>query len=232
MGDTGTIADVATTPVRVMVVDDHPVVRSGLAGLIRSDPGLELVASVESGERAIVEVGEPGVDVVLMDLQLGGMDGAEATRRVLEVAPEIAVVVLTASDDKRDILRAFDAGARGYVLKDASSDELIKAIHAAVRGESPMAWRTARALVDARSAADDPDAPRPLAPVRDAVVLPYLSNDERDLLVLLREGLDDDEAADRLGVPVATVRAQLDSVLPRLGVADRDAAVAWARQNL
>lgn len=232
MGDTGTIADVATTPVRVMVVDDHPVVRSGLAGLIRSDPGLELVASVESGERAIVEVGEPGVDVVLMDLQLGGMDGAEATRRVLEVAPEIAVVVLTASDDKRDILRAFDAGARGYVLKDASSDELIRAIHAAVRGESPMAWRTARALVDARSAADSPDAARPLSPVRDAVVLPYLSNDERDLLVLLREGLDDDEAADRLGVPVATVRAQLESVLPRLGVADRDAAVAWARQNL
>ncbi|MFN8156339.1 MAG: response regulator transcription factor [Candidatus Nanopelagicales bacterium] len=232
MGGTGTTADVTTTPVRVMVVDDHPVVRSGLAGLISSDPGLELVASVESGERAIVEVGEPGVDVVLMDLQLGGMDGAEATRRVLEVAPEIAVVVLTASDDKRDILRAFDAGARGYVLKDASSDELIKAIHAAVRGESPMAWRTARALVDARSAVDDPDAPRPLAPVRDAVVLPYLSNDERDMLVLLREGLDDDAVADRLGVPVATVRAQLESVLPRLGVPDRDAAVAWVRQNL
>ncbi len=217
--------------VRVMVVDDHPVVRSGLGGLISSDPGLELVASVDSGEAALLEVAEPGIDLVLMDLQLGGMDGAEATRRVRDIAPEVAVVVLTASHDRDDILRAFDAGAQGYVLKDASPEDLLAAIHATMRGESPMAWRTARALVDARGSTPGAEASAP-ATTRDAVVVPYLTARERLLLALVTEGRSDDEIAVQLDASPDEVAAELASVLPRLGASDRSGAAAWGERHL
>jgi DNA-binding NarL/FixJ family response regulator len=215
--------------VRVMVVDDHPVVRSGLAALISADPSLELAASVASGEQALVQVTEPGIDVVLMDLQLGGIDGVETTRRLLAIAPEIAVVVLTTSGDPDDILRAFDAGARGYVLKDARPEDLLAAIHATVRGESPMAWRTARALDDARAGAERADADGP-APA--GVVVPHLSAREREVVLLLRDGLTDEDISRRLGISGSAVQEHLATIVHRLGVHDRAEAVLWSRRNL
>lgn len=219
-------------PVRLLVVDDHPIVRSGLAGLISTDPGLALVASVSSGEQSLTAVLEHDVDVVLMDLQLGGMDGAEATRRLLEIAPDLLVIVLTTSSDRDDILRAFDAGACGYVLKDADPAELVQAIHAAVKGESPMAWRTARALVDARSpAAPDVPAPRPASEAQDAE-LPHLTAREREVLLLLRDGLTNRAISRRLGISESTVKAHLTSIFQRLGVRDRTQAALWTQRNL
>lgn len=224
------------SPVRLLVVDDHPIVRSGLAGLISTDPRLELVASVSSGEQSLLAVTEHDVDVVLMDLQLGGIDGAEATRRMLDIAPHVAVLVLTTSGDRDDILRAFDAGARGYVLKDADPSELVEAIHAAVRGESPMAWRTARALVDARGSVTDGDgalvpdqAPPPAVETAD---LPHLTAREREVLLLLRDGLTNRAISRRLGISESTVKAHLTSIFQRLGVRDRTQAALWTQRHL
>ena len=221
-------------PVRLLVVDDHPIVRSGLAGLISTDPRLELVGSVSSGEQSLAAVTEQEVDIVLMDLKLGGMDGAEATRRLLEIAPDVAVLVLTASSDRDDILRAFDAGACGYVLKDADPTELLQAIHAAMRGESPMAWRTARTLVDSRtpdSASDVVTEPRTqLDP--EAADVEHLTARERDVLLLLRDGLTNREIAHRLGISESTVKTHLTSAFQRLGVRDRTQAALWTQRSL
>jgi len=215
-------------PVRVLVVDDHPIVRAGLGGLIGAQEGLTLVASVASGEEAVALVLEQDVDVVLMDLQLGGMDGIEATRAVLIAAPDAVVVVLTTSSDRTHIVRAFDAGARGYVLKDASPDELVDAVHAAARGESPMAWRTARALVDSHAAPADVPAMLPAAEPD----LPHLTAREREVLLLLRDGMTNRAISRQLGISEATVKAHLTSVFQRLGVRDRTQAALWTQKNL
>ncbi len=220
-------------PVRLLVVDDHPIVRSGLAGLISTDPRLELVGSVSSGEQSLVAVTEQDVDVVLMDLQLGGMDGTEATRRLLEIAPHVAVLVLTTSSDRDDILRAFDAGACGYVLKDADPAELVQAIHAAMRGESPMAWRTARALVDSRGPGGPGDVvPSPRTPEPEGADVPHLTAREREVLLLLRDGLTNRAISRRLGISESTVKAHLTSIFQRLGVRDRTQAALWTQRNL
>ena len=220
-------------PVRLMVVDDHPIVRSGLAALISTDPRLQLVVAVSSGEESLTAVTEHEIDVVLMDLQLGGIDGAEATRRMRAVAPDVAVLVLTTSSDRDDILRAFDAGAQGYVLKDASPEELVEAVHDAVRGESPMAWRTARALVDARSgsAAGVPSAPA-TGPATDDADLPHLTAREREVLLLLRDGLTNRAISRRLGISESTVKAHLTSIFQRLNVRDRTQAALWTQRHL
>jgi DNA-binding NarL/FixJ family response regulator len=167
-----------------------------------------------------------------MDLQLGEMDGIEATRRVLAAAPEVAVVVLTTSSDRSHILDAFDAGAQGYVLKDATPDELVDAVHAAMRGESPMAWRTARALVDARSG-PVPSAPvAARAPTAPGESVPRLTARERQVLLLLRDGLTNRAISRSLGISEATVKAHLTSIFQRLGVRDRTQAALWTQRNL
>ncbi len=219
-------------PVRLLVVDDHPIVRSGLAGLISTDPRLELVGSVSSGEQALVAVTERVVDVVLMDLRLGGMDGVEATRRLLEIAPEVEVLVLTTSSDRDDILRAFDAGACGYILKDADPAELVQAIHAAMRGESPMAWRTARTLVDSRTPEGAGDAVSSPSNGTEPVDVQHLTAREREVLLLLRDGLTNRDIAQRLGISESTVKAHLTSIFQRLGVRDRTQAALWTQRNL
>lgn len=212
-------------PVRVLVVDDHPIVRSGLRGLIESEEGLVLVDAVDGGEAAVDAVGGQQVDVVLMDLKLDGMSGIEATRRVLAASPSTAVVMLTTSSDQSDIVDAFDAGARGYVLKDATPSELVEAVHAASRGESPMTWRTARALVDARNG-----PPSGRADAGPGV--PPLTARELEVLTALREGLTNKMIARRLGISEATVKAHLTSVFQRLGVRDRTQAALWMQRNL
>ena len=219
-------------PVRLLVVDDHPIVRSGLAGLISTDPRLELVGSVSSGEQALVAVTERVVDVVLMDLRLGGMDGVEATRRLLEIAPEVEVLVLTTSSDRDDILRAFDAGACGYILNDAAPAELVQAIHAAMRGESPIAWRTARTLVDSRTPEGAGDAVSSPSNGTEPVDVQHLTAREREVLLLLRDGLTNRDIAQRLGISESTVKAHLTSIFQRLGVRDRTQAALWTQRNL
>jgi DNA-binding NarL/FixJ family response regulator len=230
----------AARPVRVVVVDDHPIVRSGLAGLLAAQDGVELVCAVDSGEAAVAAIDEHDVDVVLMDLQLPGIDGIEATRRVIARRGPVAVVVLTSFSDRTRILDAFDAGAVGYVLKDAGPEELVAAVLAASRGESPMGSRAARALVEDRASSasglsgESRAWSAPMYEVRgtgDDAGPTRLTARELEVLGLLRDGLPNKTIARRLGISEATVKAHLTSVFQRLGVRDRTQAALWMQSH-
>ena len=204
-------------PIRVLIVDDHAVVRRGLEQLINSAPDLEIVGSATDGEEAVHLSADRTPDVILMDLSMPVLDGIEATRQIVAARPEVHVVVLTSFDDQRRILDALGAGATGYLLKDAEPDEVLSAIRTAVEGGSPLDPRAARVLVDAR---------REQAPARS------LSPREEEVLRLLAVGLANKQIARRLGIAERTVKAHLTSVFQQLGVTDRTQAALWAREHL
>jgi DNA-binding NarL/FixJ family response regulator len=202
--------------IRVAVVDDHAIVRSGLVQLIGSHPDLEVVGAAGDGEAAVALCLAQHPDVALMDISMPGIGGVEATRQILAGAPGVQVVVLTSFMDRERIVAALDAGAIGYLLKDAEPDELIRGIHAAARGESPLDPRAARTMLRAQR------GPAPL----DA-----LSEREREVLALVAEGLPNKQIARRLEITEKTVKAHLTSVFRTIGVSDRMQAGLWARRN-
>jgi DNA-binding NarL/FixJ family response regulator len=202
--------------IRVAVIDDHAIVRSGLVQLIGSHPDLEVVGAAGDGEAAVALCLEQHPDVALMDISMPGVDGVEATRRILAGAPGVQVVVLTSFLDRDRIVAALEAGAIGYLLKDAEPDELIRGIHAAARGESPLDPRAARTILSAQR------GPAPL----DA-----LSEREREVLALVAEGLPNKQIARRLEITEKTVKAHLTSVFRAIGVTDRMQAGLWARRH-
>jgi len=202
--------------IRVLLVDDHDVVRRGLTALLEGAAGFSVVGAAADGTEALDLVAEHEPDVVLMDLSMPGMDGIEATRRVTSDRPEIRVVVLTSFSDRERILDALDAGAVGYLLKDADPDELLRGVQAAARGESPLAPKAARAVLAARAET------RPAA---------ELTAREQEVLDLLAEGLANKQIARRLGIAEKTVKAHLTSVFQRIGVTDRTQAALWAQRN-
>ncbi len=203
--------------IRVVIVDDHAVVRGGLEQLLGTAPDIELVASAPDGEQALTLVADLLPDVVLMDLSMPGLDGTEATRRIARDQPEVRVVVLTSFADDRHIADALDAGAIGYVLKHAEPDELIAAVRAAAGGDAPLDPKAARVLLDARR------RPDPAA---------QLSDRELEVLGLVASGLANKLIARRLGITERTVKAHLTNIYARLGVTDRTQAALWATQNL
>jgi DNA-binding NarL/FixJ family response regulator len=202
--------------IRVVVIDDHAIVRSGLVQLIGSHADLEVVGAAGDGEAAVALCLEQHPDVALMDISMPGMGGVEATRQILAGAPGVQVVVLTSFMDRDRIVAALDAGAIGYLLKDAEPDELIRGIQAAARGESPLDPRAARTILSAQR------GPAPL----DA-----LSEREREVLTLVAEGLPNKQIARRLEITEKTVKAHLTSVFRTIGVTDRMQAGLWARRN-
>lgn len=203
--------------IRVLIVDDHAVVRRGLEQLIESADDLECVGAAADGEEAVRLAEERAPDVILMDLSMPVLDGIEATRRIVGARPDTHVVVLTSFDDQRRILDALGAGATGYLLKDAAPDEVLAAVRTAVVGGSPLDPRAARVLVDAR---------RAQAPGRT------LSPREDEVLRLVAAGLANKQIARRLGITERTVKAHLTSVFQQLGVTDRTQAALWAREHL
>jgi DNA-binding NarL/FixJ family response regulator len=202
--------------IRVLLVDDHDVVRRGLMALFNGAAGFAVVGAAADGAEALDLVAEHEPDVVLMDLSMPGMDGIEATRRVTADRADIRVVVLTSFSDRERILDALDAGAVGYLLKDADPDELLRGVQAAARGESPLAPKAARAVLAARAEA------RPAA---------ELTTREQEVLDLLAEGLANKQIARRLGIAEKTVKAHLTSVFQRIGVTDRTQAALWAQRR-
>lgn len=202
--------------IRIVIADDHAVVRAGLAQLLGTFPDVELVGAAADGEEAVALCAERRPDVVLMDLEMPVLDGIAATARIRAVQPEIAVVVLTSFSDRERILRALDAGAAGYLLKDAEPDELGKAIRAAARGESPLDPKAARALLSSRAATG---------------AAPPLSEREREVLAMVAEGLPNKVIAQRLSISEKTVKAHLTSVFRQIGVTDRTQAALWAQRN-
>jgi DNA-binding NarL/FixJ family response regulator len=204
--------------IRVLIADDHGVIRDGLGRLISALPDMELVGTAGDGAEAVDRVRELEPDVVLMDLDMPKLDGIEATRRVLADRPGTAVLVLTSFSDRPRILGALEAGACGYLLKDVASDEVADGIRAAARGESPLDPRAARTILTARA---EPDP------------LSSLSQREREVLGLLLDGLPNKLIARRLEISEKTVKSHLTRIFREIGVSDRTQAALWAeRQGL
>jgi DNA-binding NarL/FixJ family response regulator len=202
--------------IRVVIADDHGVLRDGLARVIDAQPDLETVGAAANGEEAVAVCVAMRPDVVLMDLEMPVLDGIEATRRLAVEAPDTSVLVLTSFPDRRRITGALDAGAVGYLLKDAPAEEVVRGIRAAAAGGSPLDPRAARSLLEAKAAPDPLDA---------------LSAREREVLGLLLEGLPNKLIARRLQISEKTVKTHLTNVFRTLGVTDRVQAVLWAERH-
>jgi DNA-binding NarL/FixJ family response regulator len=200
-----------------MVVDDHAIVRDGIARLLDSADDIDVVATAADGAEALEAVASAKPDVVLMDLSMPGVDGVAATTRLTAEYPDVRVVILTTFADQRRILDALEAGAAGYLLKDAQPDEIISAVRAVVAGGAPLDPKAARVLLDSRQ------TPRPAK---------ELSGREREVLALLATGLANKQIARRLGIAERTVKAHLTSIFQQLGVTDRTQAALWARTHL
>ena len=214
--------------IRVVLVDDHAVVRTGLAQLLSVADDIEVVGTAGDGAEAIRVVHDKAPDVVLMDLQMPGTDGVEATRALQGSGLRTGVLVLTSFSDHARIDAAIEAGAVGYLLKDAEPDEVLAGIRAVSRGESPLHPRAARALLSARrpqSAAGDDGA----GTVDDPVGV--LTDREVEVLSLVRGGLANKQIARRLGITERTVKAHLSSIFQRLDVTDRTQAALWAERH-
>ena len=204
-------------PIRVMIVDDHALVRTGLGAFLQVYDDLALVAEAESGEEALRLCGQLQPDVILMDLVLPGIDGAAATRSIRERWPGTQVVALTSFKDQDWVERALRAGAVGYLLKNVSADELALAVRSAHAGRATLAPEATQALVRAVQSGGDPARP-------DADLTPR----EREVLALLVEGLSNPEIAARLSVSRSTAAGHVSNILGKLGVSNRAEAVSLA----
>lgn len=201
---------------RVLLVDDHALVRGGLRAVLATTDDCAVVGEASTGEDAVALA--PGLrpDVVVMDLSMPGAGGVEATRQVRALLPDVRVLVLTTFSDDHRVRAALAAGATGYLLKDASPDEVVAAVRAAGRDETPIDPRVARALLPGAAPAD----PAPDLPPR-----------ERDVLVRLARGLSNRQIATELGIAERTVKVHVGSLFRRIGVADRTSAALWARDH-
>lgn len=207
--------------IRLVIADDHAVVRKGLAGLLESAEDVEVVGAATNGEEAVALAASLRPDLVLMDLQMPGLDGVRATQAIVEQGLGPDVLILTSFSDGQRLLAAIDAGAVGYLLKDAEPADLVAGIRAAARGESPIDPKAARHLFSSRNS-------RAAATPSPEVTL---STREREVLALVVQGLANKQIARRLGITERTVKGHLTSAFQRIGVTDRTQAALWAHQH-
>lgn len=205
------------TPIKVLVVDDHHIVRQGLEQLLTTAADIEVIGTASNGLEAVEAVGALRPDVVLMDLSMPEMDGVEATRRITAQYPASRVLVLTSFSEQSRILDAISAGADGYLLKHAEPDEITAAVRSVHAGDAPLDPKAARALLDAGRM------------LRETVAL---SEREREVLLLVRDGLANKQIARRLGITERTVKAHLTKVFQRIDVTGRTQAAIWATEHL
>jgi NarL family two-component system response regulator LiaR len=203
--------------IRVMLVDDHPMVRDGLATFLAVHDDLELVGKASDGEEAVRVFEETRPDVILMDLKMPRLDGVRATRALIERAPQACVIALTSFEDEDLVQQALEAGASGYLLKTIAADDLADAIRRAHAGKPALAPEAAEALFKA--------ARRGRQPGDD------LTDREREVLALMSEGLTNPEIAERLVIGITTVKTHVSNVLSKLQVSTRTEAVSMALQH-
>ena len=207
--------------IRVLLVDDHPVFRHGLAALLSALPHLEVVGQGATGHDAVRLAAELRPDVVVMDLNMPELNGVEATRQVTKDDPEVGVLVLTMFEDDDSVFAAMRAGARGYLVKGADSPEVLRAITAVAGGEAIFGPSVAQRVLGYLT--------RPLS-VQDARVFPDLTSREREILELVAGGLGNAAIANRLSLSPKTVRNNVSSIFAKLQVADRAEAIVRARR--
>lgn len=200
-------------PVRVLVVDDHFVVRAGVCNLLSNVADILVVGEAEDGRQAVEEAERCNPHVILMDLRLPQLDGVEATRQILAAQPEVGIVILTTADAEAEVLTAIEAGALGYVAKTSGKEELLEAIRRTARGEAWLPPHLTRRLLDHFK-------PRPASEA--------LTSREQDVLALLARGLSNRDIARELGIADITVRTHVSHVLAKLGVSNRVEAALYA----
>ncbi len=208
-------------PTRVVVADDHSLFRYGLKAMLANAEGFEVVGEATTGEEAVEKVAELEPDIVLMDIQMPGINGIEATRRILETNPRVGVVVVTMFEDDDSVFAAMRAGARGYVLKGADVEEVLKVLGAVAEGEAHFGPEIARRLMGFFS------TPKPAA---SSEAFPELTAREAEVLDLIAQGHNNAEIAARLFLSPKTVRNHISSIFGKLQVADRAQAIVRARE--
>ena len=206
-------------PIRVLIADDHPLFRDGLAGLLRAAQDTELAGAATTGTEAVEMARQTQPDVVLMDLHMPELNGIEATRRIVTGSPHIAVVALTMFDDDDSVFAALRAGARGYLLKGADHEQIRQAVHAAAAGQAILGAGLATHVL-AFFAGDASAAP---------AIFPQLTGREREVLELVAQGRSNTAIAARLHLSQKTIRNNVSNILVKLQVADRSQAIVRAR---
>jgi DNA-binding NarL/FixJ family response regulator len=207
--------------ISVLIADDHPLFRDGIRTLLLAAPDMEIVGEAETGDQAVKLAAQWQPDVVLMDIQMPGINGIDATRQINYASPHIAVLMVTMFDDDGSVFSAMRAGARGYILKGAKHDEIQRAIRAAGNGEAIFSPTVAARMMEFFSTIQ-PRKPFPL--------FPELTNREREVLDLIAEGYKNPEIADKLVLSSKTIRNHVSNILSKLQVADRTQAVLKARE--
>ena len=207
--------------IRVLIADDHAVVREGLRAVLGSESDMEVVGEAATGKEVVEQAAELRPDVILMDIQMPGINGIEATRRILGSDPKVGIVVLTMFEDDDSVFSAMRAGARGYVLKDADPSEILKVVRAVAEGDAYFGAEIARRLTDFFS------APRPSSP---AEPFPELTAREREVLDLIAQSHNNARIAKLLYVSPKTVRNHISNIFTKLQVADRAHAIIRARE--
>lgn len=201
--------------IRVLLAEDHSVVRAGLERLLATTDDIEVVAGADNGAKAVELAAEHRPDVVLMDISMPNLNGIQATKLIVEANQDVQVVILTSFADRSQIVAALDAGAVGYLLKDAEPEEVIRGVRAAANRQSPFAPKVARTLLDAR-------AERPQI---------QLTERELEVLRCVAKGLPNKLIARNLGISEKTVKAHLTRIYHQIGVTDRTQAALWAREH-
>ena len=208
-------------PLRILLVDDHPVVRNGLRALLASVTDMTVVGEASGGEEAIVQAAELQPDIILMDLYMPGLNGIEATRRIVQAHPHIGILVLTMLEDDASVFAAMRAGARGYLLKGADQVDVLRAIGAAAHGEAIFSPPIARRLMQYFAN---------MQPILPQTAFPDLTEREREILGLIAMGKSNAEIAEELVLSPKTVSNHVSNIFSKLQVVDRAQAVLRARQ--